>query len=188
MLSPKFCALGAAICSALAVGMIGCSGIQVASQKDPNADLASLRTFEWKRPQPGGAANSIIDSQIEKSVKSNLAQIGVEKAPEGKKPDFLISYNTSVLGIVSQRPVGGVGVGTRMSRHVGVGISAPIGVQTQTSEQGTVAISFIDPEKNQEVWHATATTSIDRSNRDVKRIQDAVQKMIREFEDARANA
>lgn len=168
--------------------MVSCSNIQVTSQKAPNADLASLRTFEWQRPQPGGQANSIIDAQIEKSVQSNLAQIGVVPATPGERPDFLISYNTSVMNIVTQRSAGGVGVGMGVSPNMGVGVSAPIGNQIQTSEQGTLALSFIDPQKNQEIWHAAATASIDRTNRDVEKIQSAVQKMIGKFEDAREKA
>jgi hypothetical protein len=167
---------------------VGCSGIQVTSQEKPGADLAGLRTFEWQRPEPGGQVNSIIDTQIERTVASELARIGVTPAPKGNHPDFIISYNTSVLNIVSQGSAAGVGVGMGLSHNVGVGFSAPIGVRTQTTEQGTLAISFIDPEKNVELWHATATTDIDRTNRDVQRIQDAIQRMILEFHRARGTA
>src|SRR5690242_5600326 len=96
------CVLGITIFWTLVSSMTSCSGIQVATQKDPNAELASLRTYEWQRPRPGGPSNSIIDTQIEKSVQFELSRIGVEPAFEGKQPDFIISYNASVLNIVTQ--------------------------------------------------------------------------------------
>jgi hypothetical protein len=147
----KAFALGVAVlCMGLGMGLAGCSSIQVSSQQHPNADLASLRTFEWQRPRPGGPTNSIIDAQIENAVAANLGQIGVKPVPEGGHPDFIISYNTSVLSIVGPGSSASVGMGMGMgsgrgagvSRSVGVGFSAPIAAQPSTQERGTVALSF----------------------------------------------
>jgi hypothetical protein len=176
------------VCVIGAIALFGCSGIELSTQKNPNADLARLRTFDWQRPRPGGSPNSIIDSQIEQSLQADLARIGLQPVRKGESPDFLISYNTSVLSIVTQGGGAAVGFGTTLNRHVGVGVTAPLATQVRTQERGSLAVSFVDPQKNEEIWHATATASIDRSNRDIRTIQTAVQKMVREFESSRGTA
>src|SRR3954466_1795884 len=89
----------------LLLGAMGCSNIKVTSQSQPGADLAGLRTFSWGQ-QPTGPKNSIIHEQIEKTVIAELSKLGIEAAPPGRQPDFLVSYDTSITNVVSQSSAG----------------------------------------------------------------------------------
>ncbi|MFL5811994.1 MAG: DUF4136 domain-containing protein [Bdellovibrionia bacterium] len=163
--------------------IVGCSSIQVASQKDPNANLAGLRTFDFVPSPSDQSVHSIANTQIKNSVTSNLDKIGVTPASPAERPDFLIAYNTSVFNIVNANQ-SSVGVGFGVVPGIGIGASTPVG-SASTEQRGNLTLSFIDPQKNAEIWRSTATASLDGSNRDVEKIQIAVQKMIGEFKDAR---
>lgn len=177
------------VCALAFAFLAGCSSINVTSQKNPSADLASLRTFDFTPSQTGSqATHSIVDSQIRNSVKSDLAGVGVTPAPQGASPDFLVVYSTSVVNIATTGSRGGVGVGLGVTPNVGVGVSAPVGTRTTIEQEGNLTLSFIDPRSNQEIWRSTATASLDGSNQDIQKIQDAVSKMIRDFQGARGRA
>lgn len=177
--------IGLILLSSAAVGrMIGCSSVQVSSQQSPTANLADLRTYTFASTPAGAQSpNSIIQSQIKESVQSDLAKIGVTPAPPAAPPDFVIAYDTNVYNVVTGNQ-SSIGVGFGAAPGVGVGASVPMSGKS-IEQRGNLTLSFIDPQKNMEIWRSTAIAGLDGTNKDVQKIQAAVQKMIADFEDAR---
>lgn len=177
-------AISLILASSAAVSLIGCSSVQVSSQTSPTVNLTDLKTFAFASPTAGAQPpNSIVQTQIKESVQSDLAKIGITPAPPAVPPDFVVAYTTNVYNVVTGNQ-SSVGVGFGAAPGVGVGFGTPVG-SANVEQRGSLILSFVDPQKNMEIWRSTAIAGLDGSNRDVQKIQEAVQKMIGEFEDAR---
>jgi hypothetical protein len=134
----------------LTLSLIGCSGIPVNQDYDPQANFSNIRHVQWLPAEQQTAPSAqdfaqqhpLIAKRIENAVQQQLATKGIRLVTG--HPDAYITYHISVRTRLAVEPASPTfGFGTYW-RHGGVfWQTAP---DVYEYEEGTVTIDLIDPQ------------------------------------------
>ena len=163
--------------------LVGCSGIQVDRDYDPEVDFGSLRTWAWishsgKSDDPR-IDNALLDSRVRAAVEGKLAELGYRKLESGD-PDFGVVYHAAINKeirvdtIYRSHGYGRYGYG-------GVGYA-----ETLVSEYdvGSLIIDVVAPSGQKLLWRGIATAAVQPGaspEKRTKRVDQAVDKMFKRF-------
>jgi hypothetical protein len=164
---------------AIALIAFGC-GPTVRTAVAPGADLAQYRTYAFAG-DPSGKPESIVDQTIESALREDLAAKGFVEAPAGRQPDLVVDHQVKERQKVEAYPVGydgyGYGYGRWGYNHWGYG-----GTALREYIEGTLIITFVDPDTNQVIWRGTATSVLDHPDSpNLNKVEKAVDEVIDEY-------
>lgn len=159
------------------VCVTACSPVKVYTEKSNFVEQRSYKTFAILNEVQGKAA---FDSPImEEKLQLNLIS-GMEKRGftyNADRPDLIIRYNTDVNR--NQRTIypsyGRWGMWNPWMW------GGPMMPEVRSYDQGEVIIDFIDPEVDRVIMRATAVGTVNNPNEKQKKINTAVEKILREF-------
>lgn len=159
------------------VCVTACSPVKVYTEKSEFVKQRSYQTFAILNEIQGKAA---FDSPImEERLQSNLIS-GMEKRGytyNADTPDLIIRYNTDVNR--NQRVVyPSYGPWGMWNPWMWGGHMMP---EVRSYDQGEVIVDFIDPHADKVIMRATAVGTVNNPNEKQKKINTAVDKILREF-------
>jgi len=163
---------------------VGCSGVRVTTDFDPDAEFSGFKKYAWLPDEPGQGGdprlhNDLIDARVRSSVDRGLADRGFEKVSLASA-NFLVTY---YLGLETRIDVQTVHSSFRYSRR---GWSGSVGTDTRVRqyERGTLLLDVLDPGSTRLVWRGSADSRVnsrsDPARRD-QQIDAAVQSILNRF-------
>jgi len=171
----------------LAVSMVGCTGLQIHSDYDAQANLAGYVSFAWaddvdslQSRNSGDRYISPLDLQrIENAIESELAVKGYRQIENLTAADFLVSFTVGAREIFNTSTYSAT-YQNRWYRHWPY-YGEHFEVHSYT--EGMLAIDIFDNESGRPVWHGVAEKRITQSDIESTGvlIQDAVAGILNEF-------
>lgn len=184
-----------------ALFMLGCSSINVQTEKAPEADLSRYNTFKWATQQDlqqiasanpeakqryenfaatrHTAKNQTLENHVKSETESKLIQDGLKPVSAGQ-PDLLVTYfafteNKTITSNVDA-PI------APYSSLYGVPPSSVTYPVTRPYKEGSLVIVLFDAKNLKPVWRGIATAAVesDQSNT-MKNINKAVDDMFKDF-------
>lgn len=173
---------GVAFLIAIAALVIGCSGIKVSSDYNPQTDFGSLKKYAWlpKARQKTGDPrldSPLLAARIEQAIEDTLAAKGYRLA-DVAEADFFVNYH---VGIEAKIDVTSVPTTYGYGRWGGVYTSE---TRVDQYDQGTLLIDFIDREQDDLVWRGSGQARVneDGSPRErEERVRKAVAAILEQF-------
>ena len=156
----------------------------VHTMRDPQANFGSFTTFAWEtRTDTQGAVApiSILDSNIQAAITSELQRKGYAEAVSGTSPHLVLKYETAAAEKIKSSPFRiGVGLGGYgNSGAAGVGVSSS---DVKNVREGTLVLRAVDPVRNAEVWNGRVSRELGKGGPpDPALIQSAVGELLQEF-------
>jgi len=131
-------------------------------------DFARYKTYAWVRPlRP--TANPLMDERIVTAIDAQLAAKGMRKVDSGS--DLLVTYNA---GVKEQRSAMATGMG---GWRMGMGRVDPI-----IENVGTLVVDLSDAGQKKLIWRGAASDTLsDKSDKNSKKIEKAVEKMFKKY-------
>jgi len=166
--------------AALLASLAGCAAAAVKSEESPSVDVSDYRTYDWATAAPVVVADeererdaAVLEWTIRDAVDRQLAAKGYRRA-DGATPDFRVDFgirleekSTDTFGeYLTYRELGG---------KQEMGSAFVFGY-----EEGAVHLEASDARSRAVVWSGTARTVLD-DGQDVKRLEDAVAKLLASF-------
>ncbi len=144
---------------------VGCSGLSVTSDWDPNANFSAFQTFEWlPDAESDGSAiagDALIDGRIRAAIDSDLQSKGLRKVDDGG--DLAVGYQLSLRDEVSYTTMhsgwGGYGYGYGRYRYGGGGFGTTTTTQN-VSTVGQLLIAVYDETEKDLVWQGTGEKTV----------------------------
>lgn len=136
---------------ALALGLAGCSTLQVSTDYAPGTDFAKYKTFRIKR---GATKNPIAAERVENALTNALQARGFQRVAEGGN---LTVFSHFVVRNETQFTTTGYGYGGWRGWRWGGGM------QTMTVERiptGTLVVDLVDAQTKTVVWRGIAKDRI----------------------------
>jgi len=133
---------------------------------DTNADFSKYKTYKWVDVPGAKYPDQLTSNQIKQAIDSQLVLKGLTKTEEDGA-SLYIAYQIAVTeetqwyatGSGRYRTMGGMGTAT-----------------SSTIKIGTLALDMYDVAANNQVWHGTATKTLDPS-KDPQKNQERLQKV-----------
>ena len=160
---------------ALILAVAGCAvtSLHVDSQRDPAADFAPYRTYDWTTgSKPATEQARLLDRRIRTAVEDQLAAKGYLR--KSRAADFLVGYRVSIKDATLDT------FADLSAYRLSGGTGNVIDVYTAGYEQGTLVLEAFDAATRRPVWSATAKGVIDPSQSQ-DRVTEAVTKMLDRF-------
>ena len=167
----RFCRLSE-LCGLLSVAVLlaACaSGPTVVTNKDPDADFANFRTFNFMQPlaTDRGDTRTIMSTHLIAAATSEMETLGFQRADND--PDLLVNFFVSTQERLQTRTTPNVRASThhrsrRYGTWRGYSMSASTTTITQTTE-GTIAVDVVEVARNQLVWEGAASGRVTDSTR-----------------------
>lgn len=186
LLVKSFAVIGLALAAATLIGGCASTAPQSESMRDPNADFNSYKTFGWDTTTSADASGqpqalSIIDSNIQAAIATELKGKGYEEATEGTNPDLIVSYEKAREQTLKNNPIRiGIGVGG-YGGHGGASVGAS-SASVKNVDVGTLVVHVIDRGRNAEVWSGRVSGELSKGGTvEPAVIQSAVAELFREF-------
>ena len=141
--------------------LVGCSGIRVAQDYDPQTRFDGLQSYQWAmvtQPKSGDPRidNPLRDTRIRAAVERVLADKGLYRSQD-ENPGFLIRYQYTLRQkIESTGTSSGIGFGYgRHGRYGGVAVGT--GDSIRQYDEGTLIIDFKASGSDELLWRGTGT-------------------------------
>jgi hypothetical protein len=161
--------------SALMLGVVACSGIQVSTDYDDDVYFGQYKTFDFYLVPHNLDGHKRLSAEYDRAIKKvaseELASAGI--AQKGHLPDMYLAYRS--LGQHEER-LDEWGYG-QAREHKGRGDK---GLDADFYPKGTLVIDLIDRDTNEIIWRGTADAPIDETST-IERIEQAVVSILREF-------
>ena len=143
---------------------------------DRQANFSSFHTYMWeKSPTP---AQGFWNDRIMEAVDKQLQAKGLSKVESN--PDLWVVYTKHIQ---DQKQV--VGTGYNMGPYWGWGLwGGPTNVtyNTYITKEGTLVVEIADARNKELLWRGAATQTIsDNSNKNIKKLDSAVEKLFKNF-------
>jgi hypothetical protein len=133
-------------------------------------DFSQYKTYAWEKPVRT-TSNPLMDQRIVAAIDTQLAAKGLRKVESGA--DLLVTYSAVVRKETSAIATG-VG-GWRM--RGGVGRIDPV-----TEKTGTLVVDLAAAQSKDLIWRGSAADTLsDKSEKNARKIESAVQKMFRNY-------
>jgi hypothetical protein len=154
----RFLALSAVLSLFVATGAV--AGPTISSNTAPGVNFGAYKTYQWVQISP--SSNPVIQQEIVASIEQSLASKGLVKAPSA---DMKLVLTT---GVQTQTELESWG---------------RFGLQTSTYQysQGQLSIDAFDAKTNMALWHGQATETINPQKPDMKKINEAITKLMATF-------
>lgn len=163
-----------------------CAGTGVKYEHDPDANLASYRSFAWLAPERADVQDPILDSdfldrKVRDAVAITLIDRGYLSAP-AREADFLVTYHTGKRERVESSGVSvGVGVHNRHSRHFGTSYGFMFGDDVRSRPEGMLIIDIVERETGTLVWRGWRSTRLDQERFDGAQVLEQVRLILADF-------
>ena len=161
----RFLALSAALSLFMATGAI--AGPTISSNTAPGVDFSVYKTYQWVQISP--SSNPVIQQEIVASIEQWLASKGLTQAASG---DMKLVLTT------------GVQTQTELETWGRFGLQA----STYQYSTGQLTIDAFDAKTNMALWHGQATETINPEKPDMKKINEAISKLMATFPTAAPSA
>jgi Domain of unknown function (DUF4136) len=155
-------------------------GQDIITNYPPGTDFSKYHTYKWVTVGPNGVPDQILDTQIKRSIDSQLVAKGLTQV-DGDKAELLVRYRVAVE---RQKQWNATGMGDLFGLP---GLDTAMGSATATStniDVGTLVLDLYDSAAKQLVWtgHATKTISPSKDpQKNQRSIDKAMQKLLKEF-------
>jgi len=165
----------------LLLALVGCSDIDVTTQKDEKTDFSVIRTWAWyesvNNDAPDPDLSELSKRRIKNCIQSELEARGYAWGP-ADKCDMLIKWVAVTGGTVELAPVGfRFGIDDPLNRGTG---AAPASMS-----EGSLVIDIMNNTPPRKIiWRGVAEATVNRSLSDEERqerIQRAVAKTLASF-------
>ena len=161
----------------ICLGLTACAAAPSTVRVDKaDADLSKCRTFDWLSTSQDAA--SLTEQRVRAAALQQLERKGYVLTTE--KPDCRVTYILTTHERAAQKPRVGVGAGGGPGGvSGGIGISLPIGQQSQTSAEFTLDV--IDVASNAQVWRGSIDAAFDQAEPSADEAAKVVEKVLAEF-------
>jgi len=163
----------------LALATAACSGISTTSDWDQSYDFSAVSTYAWKDQGLEGGVSEIMLRRMYAAVDDDLMAKGIKKTnPE--TADVVLAYHAGSQDR-QQYETYGYGAGGWWGGYWGGGMTT---TTVRTYTESTLILDVIDRRNNELVWRGSASGTIDQMDSPDQRvdaIQEAVEKMLRDF-------
>jgi hypothetical protein len=149
--------------------LVGCAAVTAKSDYDRQTDFSQYKTFNWLARQGSGFPNPLSIKRVQTALESGLIAKGFQLQ---SSPDLLVVFHGATQDQVN---ITDWGYGYRG----GWGGSRNIDVHKYT--EGTLIVDFIDAEKKELIWRGWATAVMDKPDKNMELINEAVAKILAEF-------
>lgn len=163
----------------LALAVTACSGISTTSDWDQSYDFSSISTYAWTDQGLEGGVSEIMLRRMYASVDEDLAAKGFTKT-DTYSADVLLAYHAGTQDR-QEFETYGYGAGGWWGGYWGGGMTT---TSVRTYTEGTLILDVVDRARNELVWRGSASGTIDQMDTPEQRvsaIQDAVNKMLKDF-------
>lgn len=182
--------------SALMVLVAGCSpGVTV--QQKPGTDFSQYKTYDWAKTDVKSAdsqnpiyQSSLNDAQIQQAISAELAKRGIRQAAGSANPDFYLTYHLYIdeaeRTVATPQAVGyaypyAVSYrGGYLPINYGYWYGSPR-YRTETYQQGTMILDFIDARTNNLVWRGSLVDAVNDPARLGSEFSRAAKEILDEF-------
>jgi hypothetical protein len=175
-----------ALGAATVTGGCASSAPRSESMRDPAADFNSYKTFGWETATSADASGqpqplSIIDSNIQAAIATELKGKGYEEAAAGTDPDLIVNYEKAREQTLKNNPIRiGIGMGG-YGGHGGASVGAS-SASVKNVDVGTLVVHVIDRARNAEAWTGRVSGELSKGGSvEPAVIQNAVSELFREF-------
>ncbi|MCZ6916541.1 MAG: DUF4136 domain-containing protein [Gemmatimonadetes bacterium] len=174
-------------CLATAAFLAGCGGgLKVDTDYDPQADFASMRTYQWAQRTPSGdddprVYNAIVMGRLKTAVNTVLQAKGFREV--SSSPDVYVAWHAAIEGKMSYETInnnygygwgryggGGWGMGTSTSRTT-----------TREWDEGMLLIDFIDAGSEELVYRTVGQAKLSQSRRTPQEAQERANEVVAEM-------
>ena len=168
--------------AALALLLIGCSGIRVSADFDPKTDFGALETFTWLPDAPPAGEgppleNPLLDARIRRAVENELLGREFRAAGSGA-PDFWVAYHVGVEHKVDVETI------YRSYGRVGWSGGGQADAVVREYEEGTLLIDILRPGSGELLWRGSAQARLREhpspEDREA-RVREVVAKILEQF-------
>ncbi len=165
------------------VSCLACSTVRVSTDYDPNADLASMRSYAWLDERSGvlddrSDVTSLLDRRIRRAIDAELQEKGLAPSDRGKAA-LWVTYR---LSVETRMDVDTIHTTAGYGRGWYGGVSSHTVVREY--EEGTLLIDLIDASTKQLVWRGTGEARVRESSSPEQRearIRQAVREILASF-------
>lgn len=173
------------VCFVLLVAALsGCSTMEIATDFDPQASFAGLKTYDWM-PVPeettedlaAVSRNSLLEQRVFRAVERELGAKGYVRDSSGKA-DFLVGYHATLDSKTS------VTVLDNYYHYQPYGWSRIPQTYVYEYEEGTLILDIVDAETRRLIWRGSARDEVSFSatpEQKEQKINEAVQRMLLTF-------
>jgi len=175
----------------LLVAATGALGQKVNVDWNRGANFPGYRTYAWGRCETPEELE-LWQGRIFQNVEAQLAAKGFRKAAPGQQPDVIVMFNSDVEERVSY--VGynyGYGTGWGWGPGWGAGWGpgwgpgwggGPFTAEPIVRHEFELTVDLVDARQNQLLWRGAASDTISRkSEKNIKRLRKAVEKMFEDY-------
>ena len=157
----------------VAMTMVSCSTVRVASDYDKEINFASYKTYAFYKPGIDKVQISELDKKrILRAIEANMTAKGFTKS---QNPDLIVSFFTKERERVDvYNDAFGYGWGWGPYYYGGYW-----GPTVSTSTEGSLYVDFIDAGKNQLVWQGIGTATLVTSG-NVEKKEARINKIVAE--------
>ena len=136
---------------ALALGLVGCSTLQLSTDYAPGTDFTKYKSFRIKR---GATKNPIAAERVENALTNALQARGFQRVVEGGD---LTVFSHFVLGKETQFTTTGYGYGGWRGWRWGGGMQT---TRVERIPTGTLVVDLVDAQTKTVVWRGIAKDQI----------------------------
>ena len=186
---------------ALIMAVTGCSP-SVSVQQKPGTDFSQYRTYDWAKTDVKSAdsqnpiyQSTLNDQQIQQAISGELAKRGIRPATGSAKPDFYLTYHLYIdeaERTVANPPVAGYAFpyavsyrGGYLPINYGYWYTTPYyqrgGYRTETYQEGTMILDFIDARTNNLVWRGSVADAVNNPARIGSEFSRVAKEILDEF-------
>ena len=161
--------------------LMACASGRVNYDYDPDANFASLKTFDWMKQSAKAsvgvkealARNTLLDKRIKNAVNRQLTAKGLKQ--DSSNPDFVIAYHVGVEDKINIQDWG-YSYAVR-GRYWGVRTRD---VQVHQYKEGTLILDFVDAKTKELLWRATGS-GVAKENPTPAEVEKSINKAIAKF-------
>jgi hypothetical protein len=173
------------VCWLFVLGCVGCSSIRVETDWDASVSFERMQRFVWEEPPDVEGAspfadNTLLRKRVRSAIEKALGERGFRQVETTEAADFQVTY--SVILEDRLRVRGGATVGVGGYHRYGWGY-ASMSPDVRNYQESTLIIDVHDPATHDLLWRGWAGGIVgtrDR-NRDVKRLDEGVRKILMRF-------
>jgi len=162
--------------------LVGCAGIQVSSDWDPEFDFSRARSFTWLAGPHGESAdlratNELIDGRIREAIDAELMRRGYQKV-EGS-PDLLVGYH-----LAFEKKMSVTSVNSYYGYDPYWGPAGHWETRIREYDVGTLVIDVVEAGSNELVWRGWGKGRVRENSSPAQSIADiraAVSKILERF-------
>ncbi len=152
--------------------MFACAALAVAQDVRynylPGTDFSKYKTYKWVEVPGASHPDQITSTKIMQAIDSQMVAKGLTKT-DSEKANLYVAYQ---LAFTQEKQWNTIGYGGPYMRMGGMGTAT-----SSTINIGTLVIDLYDAAAKKQVWHGTATKTLNPS-KDPQKNQETTQKAV----------